>query len=197
MASRPKCNGRPTPENKGESYAFLPQVVEMAQHDGGITLPTLGSKGLAETGRLLEAGIDGLTDLAERAVATGDVEGAKVAAKAVLARDPGNIKAKTVELRRREKTSHARRPCSTSAARTQPASRRPPRVDASDELKLVRPAHTSCDASCRFRQPAAQAGRRTRSAAVPGSLTDRFAPQGQMLDEAEQRRRVLRPDDAA
>ena len=64
-----------TPENKGDSYAFLPQVVEMAQRDDGITLPTLGTQGLAETGRLLEAGVDNLTDLAERAVATGDVEG--------------------------------------------------------------------------------------------------------------------------
>ena len=85
------------PKNKGEAYAFLPQVVELAKADDGITLPTVGSAGLAETGRIAEAGVDGLTDLAERAVATGDVQAAQVAAQAVLARDPGNIKAKTVQ----------------------------------------------------------------------------------------------------
>ena len=115
-----------TPENKGDSYAFLPQVVEMAQHDGGITLPTLGTAGLAETGRLLEAGVDNLTDLAERAVATGDVEAAKVAAKAALARDPGNIKAKTVELVIEKKRTQAQQvpsDCSSSGS----ALRLPPR----------------------------------------------------------------------
>ena len=104
------------PENKGDSYAFLPQVVEMAQRDDGITLPTLGTQGLAETGRLLEAGVDNLTDLAERAVATGDVEAAKVAAKAVLARDPGNIKAKTVELVIEKKRTQAQQVAQATAA---------------------------------------------------------------------------------
>ena len=85
------------PKNTGETYAYLPQVVQLAKADEGITLPSVGSAGLAETGRIAEAGVDSLTDLAERAVATGDVQAAQVAAQAVLARDPGNIKAKTVQ----------------------------------------------------------------------------------------------------
>ncbi len=40
---------------QGRRYAFLPQIIESAKRDGGITLPTLGSAGLAETGRLVEA----------------------------------------------------------------------------------------------------------------------------------------------
>ena len=70
-----------TPKSSGESQAFLAQLVETAKVDGGITLPTVGSEGLAEAGRVLEASVDELTDLAERAVATGDVEAAKVAAR--------------------------------------------------------------------------------------------------------------------
>ena len=86
-----------TPKDGGGTYAYLPQVVQIAKSDDGITLPMVGSAGLAETGRLAEAGVDSLTDLAERAVATGDMQGAQVASQAVLARDPGNIKAKTVQ----------------------------------------------------------------------------------------------------
>ena len=53
-------------ESVGDSYSFLAQVVDMARGDDGITLPTLGSAGLAETGRLLNAGVDQMTALAER-----------------------------------------------------------------------------------------------------------------------------------
>jgi tetratricopeptide (TPR) repeat protein len=178
------ANGKPAemqwsavPENKKEGYAFLPQVVEMAQHDGGITLPTLGSKGLAETGRLVEANIDGLTDLAERAVATGDVQAAQVAAKAVLARDPGNIKAKTVQ-----RIAERPRTQAIQVAQAAPV----PAATPSNELNLVRSAQApGAPLPPPAGQPAAD-----QTAPVPGSLTDRFAPQGQLLDEVEQRRRA-------
>ena len=46
------ANGKPVelkwsaaPENKGDSYAFLPQVVEMAQHDDGPRVVRLGLEG--------------------------------------------------------------------------------------------------------------------------------------------------------
>jgi len=90
-----KCSA--APHAAGESHAFLAQVVEMAKANGGAMLTTVGSAGLAETGRVIEANVDGLTDLAERAIATGDVQTAQVAAQAVLTRDPGNVKAKTVQ----------------------------------------------------------------------------------------------------
>ena len=44
------------PKDKGDSYAFLPQVVQMAKADDGITLPSVGSAGLAETGRIARSG---------------------------------------------------------------------------------------------------------------------------------------------
>ncbi len=188
-------NGKPAelhwsanPQNKGDSYAFLPQVVEIAQHDGGISLPTIGSAGLAETGRLVEAGVDGLTDLAERAVATGDVEAAKVAAKAALARDPGNIKAKTVERVIERKQTQAQQVAQVTASAPADTPAVPPAPAPSTDLKLVRPAPKQ---AAPLPPPAAGQTADNLAEPVPGSLTDRYAPQGQLLDETEQRRRVL------
>ncbi len=179
-------NGKPaelhwsaTPEDKGDAYAFLPQIIDVAQRDGGITLPTVGSPGLAETGRLVEAGVDGLTDLAERAVATGDVQTARVAAKAALERDPGNIKAKTVERVVERQRTEAKQVAQASVPPTPPAP--------SNDLNLVRPAAAPADT---LPPPVGQAPD-NQAPPVPGSLTDRFAAPGQLLDETEQRRRVL------
>src|SRR4051794_39085739 len=41
-----------TPQNRGDAYAYLPQLVDMARRDGGLTLTTLGTRGLEESGRL-------------------------------------------------------------------------------------------------------------------------------------------------
>ncbi len=163
-----------TPHSRGASHAFLAQVVEMAQADGGVTLPTVGSAGLAETARVLEAGVDSMTDFAERAIATGDVEAARVAAQAVLSRDPGNVKAQTIQ---------------RAAARRETAASQVAQVsvpaEASDELSLVRHAQT-------LPAPPASAGRPADVAfPAPGSITDRFAPEGELLDEMEQQRRVF------
>ena len=74
--------------------SFLPQLVEIAERDNGVSLTTLGSRGLVETGRMLLAGVDELTELAERAVAIGDRDGAGRIVQAVLRRDPGNTRAR-------------------------------------------------------------------------------------------------------
>ena len=83
--------------DSNEAYAYLAQLVEEARRDGGATLPTVGSAGLAETGRLLLARVDNLTGIAERAASIGDKESAARIADAVLRRDPGNLRAKTVQ----------------------------------------------------------------------------------------------------
>ncbi|HEX5472163.1 MAG TPA: hypothetical protein VFW73_09760, partial [Lacipirellulaceae bacterium] len=181
------ANGKPvdlhwtgSPQEKGNAYAFLPQIVDVSKRDGGITLPTVGSAGLAETGRLIEAGVDNLTDLAERAVATGDIQTAQVAATAALARDPGNIKAKTVEQVVSQQQLKSKQVAQTSAA---------PAAAAGNDLNLVRPA--AATAPGKPLPPPAGRGADNQAAPVPGSLTDRFAAPGQLLDETEQRRRVL------
>ena len=80
------------PQSGGDDYAYLAQVVDSAQSDGGLTLTTVGSAGLAETGRMLDRNLEDMTDMAQRAVATGDVAGAETISQAVLRRDPGNIR---------------------------------------------------------------------------------------------------------
>jgi hypothetical protein len=193
------------PKNAGETYAYLPKVVQLAKADEGITLPSVGSAGLAETGRLAEASVDSLTDLAERAVVTGDVGAAQVAAQAVLARDPGNIKAKTVQRvidkKRTEAIPVAQAtppaaaapdagerivPAPTPALGT-PAAAPKAAAPPNNELNLVRPAPVPPQGAAAQELP-------TPAPAAPpaaGSLTDRFSDDGALLDEVEQQRRVF------
>ena len=113
-----------TPAKSDDSYAYLSQLVDDAQADGGLTTSAIGLAGLAETGRMLEGGLEQMNQLAQRAVMTGDLAAAKSMSQAVLRRDPGNIPARTVQ------QVVARK----SATDTDKA------AGASDELNLVRPA---------------------------------------------------------
>jgi tetratricopeptide (TPR) repeat protein len=85
------------PEAADEAYSYLPKLIEIAEADDGATLATVGSEGLAETGRLLINQVDEMTEVARRALASGDVETASVVTSAVLKRDPKNIQARTVQ----------------------------------------------------------------------------------------------------
>ena len=80
-----------------EDNSYLTKVVDIARGDEGLSLPTLGSAGLAETARLVGAQMDQLTELAERAYATGDKRSAGRIAQTVLRTDPGNVRAQTVQ----------------------------------------------------------------------------------------------------
>lgn len=181
-----------TPKNAGDSYAFLRQLVQLAKIDDGITLPSVGSAGLAETGRIVEAGIDGLTDLAERAFATGDSQGAQVAAQAILARDPGNIKAKTVqrviEKQRTEAKTVAQPVLPPQAAAAPPASAP---AAANNDLNLVRPATVPPQAAGNTPQDQDLPAPPSAAPPAPGSLTDRFSGEGALLDEVDAQRRVF------
>lgn len=72
-----------------EDHAYLPRLVDLASRDHGVTLPTAGSAGLRETRRMLDAIAEGLAELSERALASGDVSGARRLADAALVRSPG------------------------------------------------------------------------------------------------------------
>jgi hypothetical protein len=164
------------PQAEGNGQAFLAQVVELARDDGGIMLPTVGSEGLAETGRILESSVDGLTELAERAVATGDLPAARVASQAVLRRDPGNVKAQTVERVIQRREAEAAPAAGSSAS------------DGND-LSLVRTAQNTLPlppAPTAAGDPAAAS-----SFPAPGALTDQFAGEGALLDRVEEQRRVF------
>ena len=86
-----------TTEASQEDNAYLTKVIEVAQSDEGLSLPTVGSEGLAETARLVGAHVDQLTELAERAATSGDQHSAGQIAQAVLRVDPGNVRAQTVQ----------------------------------------------------------------------------------------------------
>jgi hypothetical protein len=164
------------PQCEGDSHAFLGQVVEMARADGGVSLPTVGSAGLAETGRVLEAEVDNLTDLAERAIKTGDVQAARVASRAILVRDPGNVKAQTVQ-RLAEKQGAQIQQVAQATPAAEPASEE-------GDLNLVRQAQI-------LPPPEDVAPPADVAFPAPGSLTDRFAPEGELLDELNEQRRVF------
>ncbi len=85
------------PEASQEDNAFLAEIIGIAKSNDGMSLPTLGSAGLAETARLVGARMDQLTILAQRAVAAGDHQAAKRIAATVLRADPGNVQARTVQ----------------------------------------------------------------------------------------------------
>ncbi len=90
-------NWNATPDAPNLDQAYLAELVNFASRDGGVTLPTVGSAGLAEAARLVGARVDELTMLAERAVASGDRAAAGRIVQAVLQRDPGNVQARTVQ----------------------------------------------------------------------------------------------------
>ncbi len=85
------------PEASIDDHAFLTEIIAAAKADDGLSLPTLGSVGLHETARLVGARMDQLTKVAERAIASGDHEAAQRIAQAVLAADPANAQARTVQ----------------------------------------------------------------------------------------------------
>jgi tetratricopeptide (TPR) repeat protein len=133
-------------------------------------LPTVGTPGLAETSRMINTGIDNLTELAERAVAMGDVQSAQLVSDAVLRREPGNVKAQTVQ--RVIDKSAAGGVAAAGVAAT-----------SGEDLNLVRTAQADA--------PADAAPQPDTGFPAEGSLTDRFAPEGVLLDETEQEKRVF------
>ena len=80
-----------------EDNSYLTKIIDIADGDEGLSLPTLGSAGLAETARLVGAQMDSLTMLAERALLTGDRQSAGRIAQTVLRADAGNVQARTVQ----------------------------------------------------------------------------------------------------
>jgi hypothetical protein len=174
------------PREFGDDRAFLVQVVEMAEQDGGVTLPTLGTAGLLETGRLFQVQLDGLTSLAERAVATGDMTAAKLLSQAVLQKDPRNLQAQTVQrvVNRKQDEATSAQPVSHTPAA--PAAAHHPAEDT--DLSLVRLAQA---------EPAGEAlpngEDRPNDVLVPadGALIDRFVEEGILLDEVAQKKQVF------
>ncbi len=83
----------------GESnpdYAFLPVIVEGARVDGGARLITVGTPGLAEARRMIDAGTQLLGELSRQALASGNLDTARRLADEALRRDPNDEAAQAV-----------------------------------------------------------------------------------------------------
>ncbi len=86
-----------TPEESDFHFAFLPNLIEVARADYGLTLPTVGSAGLKEVARMMADSSQQLTALSAQALAAGNYAGAKTLVEAAIAQDPNNIDAGTVQ----------------------------------------------------------------------------------------------------
>ena len=82
-----------TPEPSSEEFGFLVPLVAQARDTDGLTLPTVGSAGLRETGRVILAEAENLVEVAARALKMGDIAGAERVVDSVLRRDPTNPEA--------------------------------------------------------------------------------------------------------
>ncbi|MFP6671284.1 MAG: hypothetical protein VB857_07715, partial [Pirellulaceae bacterium] len=116
-------------------FGYLPQLVELARKDGGISLPTLGSEGLAWVGSMMRKNAEGLAKLSLHALRSGDLRGAHRVANLALKNDPRNPEA--VAVRQAARREHRDRlaatpvglnqeaPAQQPAAAAQPAAAQP------------------------------------------------------------------------
>ncbi|NLZ00078.1 MAG: hypothetical protein GXY25_06025, partial [Pirellulaceae bacterium] len=79
-----------------EDNAFLVQLVEMAQVDGGRSLPVLGSVSLVKIRQEINAGVYTTSQLAAQALGSGNLDEADRLARAALQSDPGNPEAQAI-----------------------------------------------------------------------------------------------------
>jgi hypothetical protein len=117
-----------TPEVSKDEFSYLPQMVEVARKDKGLSLPTLGSQGLVEAARVQQTSADNLADLGKRTLEAGNFDGARQVAQAVLDRDPQNPTG--VALMKAAKNPQAAKPATEGGGGAAPGS--------STELKLVK-----------------------------------------------------------
>ncbi|MCU0876985.1 MAG: hypothetical protein MUF06_04245 [Pirellulaceae bacterium] len=120
------------PEKSNEDFAFLPKLVEMAEVDRGLTLPTVGSDGLRQAAKITMTTAEELAKLGHEALAAGNVKGALQVAEAALARDPKNPNAIAVR---------------EAASKLAAGVTAPPKIASEPELKLASAAEPAASGS--------------------------------------------------
>ncbi len=88
-----------TPEASNIDFSFLPKMLRIARRDDGMTLPTVGSAGLRQMAKMIDADSDELVKLGSQALATGNVIRAKQLVSAALASNPQNELAERLSAR--------------------------------------------------------------------------------------------------
>lgn len=76
-------------EESSEDFAFLPKLVELAQADRGVSLPTVGSEGLRSVALAMQGAADEFSRLGEQALNRGDVAVGAGGRRLGLAERPG------------------------------------------------------------------------------------------------------------
>ncbi|HEX6962482.1 MAG TPA: VWA domain-containing protein, partial [Lacipirellula sp.] len=174
-----------TPEQGGPDQAFLASLVDDAARNGGLTLPTVGSAGLAEVARMKGAQADQLTMIAQRAIANGDRAGAAQIIQTVLQTDPGNVQARNVQ------NALEAPPADVPAEGFEPdALPAPAPAEAAASEPALGAAPAAPDDGAIILNGAAAEPPAPIPPAEPGLLEER-GPAGTFLDEVEQERRVL------
>ena len=88
-------NGKPesiarniTPEKSSIDFSFLPNLIDTAEKNAGIRLPTVGSAGVRAYARVLDRTADSMANFGVRALAMNDPKAAATFANAALERNP-------------------------------------------------------------------------------------------------------------
>ena len=160
-------------------FGYLPQLVDLARADMGMSLPTIGSQGLAHIGRMMRENANDLAKLSLHALRSGDLRGAHRVANLALKNDPQNPQATAV--RQAARREHRDRLAATPVALNQPAA-----GQAAAQPAAVQPAAA---------QPAAQPPAPNRAAPELKLIgDDRFSnleDSGDFVDRVEYERDVL------
>jgi tetratricopeptide (TPR) repeat protein len=80
-----------------DDHSYLPKLIDMVRKDGGVTMPTVGSSGLAEMRRLVNVEAYSLLQLGKQAVAVGSYDQAEKLVNEALRLDPTSGEAKAMQ----------------------------------------------------------------------------------------------------
>jgi hypothetical protein len=79
-----------------DDHSYLPELIELARKDAGISLPTVGSSGLKDMRRLVNVEAYSLLQLGKQAVAVGSYDQAEKLVDEALRLDPANGEAQAI-----------------------------------------------------------------------------------------------------
>ena len=85
------------PSDSNDDFSFLPELATSAKSNDGVGLATIGTAGLFESRRLMNAAVEEIAKLGSQAAATGNEDAAQRLADEALRRDPNDPTARTVK----------------------------------------------------------------------------------------------------
>jgi hypothetical protein len=123
-----------TPKTSDDNNNYLKPLVELAQVNGGVTLPLLGESSLVEARQEIGAGVRGLSELARQAMTAGNLDNAEQLVAEALRRDPNDTESQAIKgalAKRRSGVAPA------TAAPATPAPAKPAPAGETADLNLI------------------------------------------------------------